>query len=378
MRTIGIDIRLIGKSRTGDEAVFFHLTKEVIKLDTKSHFVLFTDENNPTDLAALAVKLGCVGNQKVTIVSLFGQNRFLWNALTLPWYLFHHRVDVYHTQYITPLLIPSRTRLLTHIHDVSFEVHPEWIGWLDRFFLRMFIPRSLRRSAAILVPSAFTRDEVARVFALPKEKIVIIPNAASESWSEPISNAARVSLRKKFQLRDVPYAIAVGTMQPRKNIVRLVEAFERLLQYHHDAQLVLVGNPSAHHVDPKVRDWEKNRPQGVIFTGYVGSEDLRALVAESQGLIIPSLYEGFGIPLLEGFLAGAPVFASDIPPFHEVANDAAFFFDPKSLESIEKALYTLFIDQRARGELLEKGQGQKNVYFWPKSAQKLLSCYEHC
>lgn len=375
MRTIGIDIRLIGKARTGDEAVFLHLTREVLKLDTESHFLLFTDERNPTLLAA---KLDCIGNQRVQIVTLFGRNRFLWNAVTLPWYLFRHHVDVYHTQYIAPLFIPRRTKLLTHIHDISFKVHPEWIGWLDRFFLRIFIPRSLRRSARVLVPSVFTRNEIINFFSFPQERIEVIPNAASDSWREPISPVSRVSTRRKFQLLEVPYALAIGTMQPRKNIVRLVEAFEHFLVKHPHFQLVLVGNPQGHHVESKVRLWASQPPQGVLFTGYLSDGELHALAAESQGIIVPSLYEGFGIPLLEGFQVGTPVFASDIAPFREVADDAAFFFNPESLESIEKALYTLFIDQAVRQELVVKGQNRKDTFQWKESAKQLLSIYEHC
>jgi glycosyltransferase involved in cell wall biosynthesis len=206
---------------------------------------------------------------------------------------------------------------------------------------------------------------------------VVVPNAASDAWSSPISAELLVALKQKYRLTD-NYCIAVGTMQPRKNIIRLIEAFLSCKTSLPDAKLVLVGNPLGYHVDPAIRTMALAPPPNICFTGYVNDDELRALVAGSRALFVPSLYEGFGIPILEGFESGVPVGVSDIPPFREVAGEAALFFDPLSLESMQKALYTLFIDRGAADELVKKGLVQKKRYSWRRSASTLLQYYNHC
>ncbi len=372
--TVGIDIRLIGKGRTGDEVVFFQLVRSLIRRqDAGIRYELFTDESADDRLAALRLKLEALGRSDVEIVSLPGENRFWWNGIALPWRLFQSPVDVFHTQYILPLCWPRGTRIVTHIHDISFRVHPEWISWKDRLFLALLIPRTLHRSDRIVVPSKFTRQEILDHYSVPETRVVVVENAAAEEWSLPLSGEEIDRVTKAYGLTPNRYVISTGTMQPRKNIAFLVEAFHTANRSHLlGLKLVLTGNPVGHNVDTRAI---KEEHEAIIYTGYVSDPDLRALVAGAAAYVFPSLYEGFGIPIEEALSVGTPVLASDIPVFHEVGGDRITYFDPRMLAPLAETLYTFSIDILSAKREKKPFSGSERQYSWTKSAEKLALLY---
>lgn len=377
-KTIAIDIRLLGKKRTGDEMVFFHLTKEVIRLDRVNRYVLLTDETENEKIRTLALRLECVGQENVEIVTLAAKNRFIWNFWTLPKYLFQNTIDVFHTQYILPLFSPRRTKIAVHIHDVSFCAYPELIGWSDRLFLSLFIPRSLRRAALIIAPSQFTKDEIVKYYGISADKIVVIPNAIGEEFFETVPEDANGdrALREKYHLPE-QFIIAVGTLQPRKNIPFLIGAFALLRKRLPDMNLVLVGNRDAHHADKNIGASisAHDLSDSVIFPGFIDQKDLPQVIRLAAAFVFPSLYEGFGIPILEAMSQDVPVVVSDIPSLREVAGESALYFDPTSIANCEEKLYTLFIDQEQKEVLARRGKERVSSFSWQKSARLLLSEY---
>ncbi len=372
-----IDIRLLGKQRTGDEAVFFNLTKEILRQDTAHTYLLLTDESDPQKIAVLQARLGCVGQKNVQFISLFGKNRFVWNLVTLPWFLFTKPVDTYHTQYILPFLIPKKIKILLHIHDISFRVFPELIGWKDRLFLSLLIPRSVRRADIILAPSRFTRDEIVREYGVTPEKIAVISNALSENFSVETNQTNDVeAVRQKYALPK-RFILYVGTLQPRKNIPFLIRACALLRQRIPDMNLVLVGNKQGHHVDAGIDQalHETGMAEAVFFPGYIAEQDLPLVLRLATVFAFPSVYEGFGIPLLEAMSQGIPSAASDIPVLREVAGEAGVYFDPRSIASCEEKLYTLCTDRDRRAKCVSLGKNQVSLFSWEKSAISLLAVY---
>ncbi len=372
---LGIDIRLIGKQRTGDEVVFLNLTRSLLQQGKGAwRFRLYTDEGDTSRLQGVRELLECVGREDVEFCSLpAGRNRFWWNLWVLPRELAQRPVAIYHTQYIAPLWLPRQIALVTHIHDVSFAAHPEWIGAKDRLFLSWLIPRSLRRSKLIVVPSAFTQRETLHYYPESEGKIVVVPNAVAREWLTPVTDDMKALVREQFQLPD-RYLIASGTMQPRKNIPLLIEAWSKRPVEFSSVGLVLTGNRFGHHVDQRLQ--EDGRVHDIIFPGYVDVPTLQALVAGAELVVFPSLYEGFGIPILEAFAVGTPVLAAKIPPFEEIgAAGACQFFDPTSLAEMQKNLYTLLVEKGLRNRLVQSGKEQLQRYSWEKSAVLLLSKY---
>ena len=378
-KTIAIDIRLIGKNRTGDETVFRNLVRAVLELDRTDLFLLLTDRADEESLKSIRTRLGTNGQlpENAEIVSLQATNRFIWNLIAVPMFLLRRKIDVFHTQYILPSFIPRRTRVVTHIHDVSFRAFPEYVGFSDRLFLSVFIPRTMRRSDILVAPSQFTRDEIVSLYGVTEERIAIVPNAVDPSFLVEPTDADLVRTKNANEVPET-FILSVGTMQPRKNIPLLVRAFARIRKDIPGLKLVLVGGKGGRHYDTAIDDAirEENLGDAVIFPGYVPQEDMPALYALARALCFPSRYEGFGIPLLEAFAAGTPVSASDIPPFHEVGEESALYFAPENLASCAESLYTLLIDENVRRRCERSGKDRLMKYSWTASAKEILSCYQ--
>ncbi len=376
-KTFAIDIRLIGKKRTGDEAVFFNLTKALLARDTSHRYVLVTDEGDRAAVSAIRKRLGCDEQENVEIISLGGHNRFVWNFFSVPLFLLRRRIDVYHTQYILPFFVPRRTKVVEHIHDVSFSAHPEMIGWKDRLFLWLLIPRSIRRASLILTPSHFTKDEIIKYYKTPEEKIVVVPNAVGEDFSVPIDDGTIARVREKYALPE-KYLLYVGTLQPRKNIPFLIEAFALFQKRVSNTGLVIVGNRRAHHTDTRLDAVLKrtSSQKSIFFPGFIDQADLPSVIGGASVFVFPSLYEGFGIPMLEAFSCSVPVVAADIPSLREIGGEAALYFDPTNLADCTEKLYTLSVDQERRRSSVLLGKERVRAFSWEKSAEILLSAYE--
>lgn len=370
---IAIDVRNVGRQRTGSEVVVRELVRALLAQDTRNHYFLLTDTDDPAVHAAIREKCALDGKDNAQIVALPSPNKFVWAAWTVWRFLRRADVDVYHTEYIVPFFVPRRVRVLTHIHDVSFAAHPEYINWKDRLLLRLLIPRSLRRADVVIAVSQFTQDEIVRYYRVPESKVALVPNALPEHFAHTATQQQIAAVRAKYDLPE-QYIFSLGTMQPRKNIPFLVAAFARVAHEMPGVALVLSGK-RAHNFDraidatiaryPAVRD-------RIVFTGFIDDADVPAVYAGARAFAFPSLYEGFGLPLLEAMSQNVPVVASDIPVFREVAADAAHYASPRDLVAFANALYTVTMcsnDERAR--MTRAGRARVQAFSWRAAAQAL-------
>ena len=376
---IGIDIRLIGKNRTGDEVVSFNLTKELARIDTDHRFELFTDETDGDKLAEIGKWLGIDGKENFKIVSLETKNRFSWNFWDLQKYLRKNPVDVYLTQYITPFFVPKNIKIVTIIHDISFNFFPQFIKKSDLLFLKTLIPLSIERADLVLGVSEFTRDEIIKFYKTDPKKVDFFHNAVSEDFkNQDVSEEKLVEVRKKYGLPE-KFILYLGTLQPRKNIPFLIESYAKIKDKISDTNLVLVGNRQAHNFDIRIDEAirKHNLEESVVFPGFVDEQDKAAVYKSAHVFAFPSLYEGFGIPILEAFEMKTPVLAADIPSLREVGGDAASFADPKSIDKFSKALYDISIDENLRDGLVARGRERTGHFCWEKTARKLLAAFEN-
>ncbi|HEX8974768.1 MAG TPA: glycosyltransferase family 1 protein [Patescibacteria group bacterium] len=375
---IGIDIRLIGKKRTGDEAVFFNLVKNLAKLDSENEYLLFTDTTDRETLKEIGNSLGISQKTNFKIMALDSPNRFAWNFWTLPHYLRANPVDIYHTQYITPWFVSKKIKIVTIIHDISFNFFPQFIKKKDLFFLKTLIPLSLARADAIIAVSQFTKDEIVRYYRIDPEKVTVVHNAVESNLMDgatPGQNE-RDRIRDKYALPE-KFILYIGTLQPRKNIPHLIEAFARISEKIDDLKLVICGNPKAHNFDKRIDAALEKHPLAgkVQFPGFVAEEDKAVIFSLAHVFAFPTLYEGFGIPVLEAMAQGLPVTCSDIPSLKEVAADSVLYFDSSSLEDFSEKLYSISMDNDLRSRLILKGKERVSFFSWEKSAQKYLALY---
>jgi glycosyltransferase involved in cell wall biosynthesis len=379
MAIVAIDVRVIGQKRTGDETVFLELVRALIREHSEHQYLLLTAQGEEGRETLRQRIMGqAVLPEHVKVMSFSHQNKFWWNAVTLPRYFFQEKsIDVFHTQYILPFFLPRRLKVVAHIHDISFARFPELIGWRDRSFLRLLIPRTLRR-AFLVAPSLFTKQEIMAVYGVSEEKITVIPNALSQEFVvDGQRQADWTELQTKYLLPE-KYILYVGTLQPRKNIPYLLQAFALVEKRLPKTQLVLVGNREGHHYDQSIDDVirAEGLAEKVVFPGYVEASDLPHLYQHASVFVFLSRYEGFGIPLLEAIVSGVPVLASDIPPHREVGGEKVTYAPLDNLVETSEILYTLCVQGGTRDTSERYAVDQRESSSWSASASLLAHLYQ--
>lgn len=375
MARIGIDIRNIGKKRTGDEAVFFNLVKNLAKIDSQNKYLLFTDIINTTILRSIVVKLKIENKNNFEIIPLKCPNKFVWNIWTLPNYLRKNPADIYLTQYITPFFVSKSIKIMAIVHDISFNFYPGFIKKTDLFFLKILIPLSLKRADKIIGVSRFTAEEIKKYYDIGENKVAWIHNAVSKDFLCQDTSPEKIfSVKKKYNLPN-DYILYIGTLQPRKNIPVLIKAFAKI-KNEIGAKLVIAGG-RGHNSDPRIDKivFKLNLKNDVFFPGFIDEEDKAALMKGARIFCFPSLYEGFGIPILEAMSVGAPVIASDIPPHREIAGDAVRFFNPERPDELADQIQKLLNDDNLREILAQKGRLQAQNFSWEKTAGDMANIF---
>ncbi len=279
-----------------------------------------------------------------------------------------------HVQYTSPLRCPVPT--VVTVHDVSFLEHPEYFPWWRAAQLRITVARSVRQAARVLTISNFTRHTISEAYGISRDLITVIPAAANPFFR--ISNRARAVRRveERFQIR-APFVLTVGDLQPRKNHARLISAFCRLLSANPDLphHLVIAGKNTWY----GDRIFEAARRSGIAdrihLTGYVSDEELLELYNACDCFAFPSLYEGFGLPLLEAMACGRAVVCSDRSSIPEVAGDAGVLFDPTDEHAIAAALRSVLLDSDRRARLERSGLVRASQFTWRKAAEGTLDVY---
>ncbi|PIU78054.1 MAG: hypothetical protein COZ28_00580 [Candidatus Moranbacteria bacterium CG_4_10_14_3_um_filter_44_15] len=370
---IGIDIRVIGKKCTGDEVYFFNLVKNLAAIDKANKYFLFTDrdQEKDSDLAREIEKLELGSNFK--IIFLNSPNRFWWNLWALPNYLRQNPVDIFHTQYIAPFWLPKNIKLVLTIHDISFNFFPKYIKKSDLFFLKTLLPRSIRRADKIITVSQSEQEQIINFYKIQPEKIDFVYNGVDyENFAKEFSEEEKEKVRQKYNLPQ-KFLLYIGTFQPRKNIPVLIEAIKSL-----DIKLILAGNRNARNFDKKINEViEKNNFQNkVIFPGWIDEEDKPALLQIADCFVFPSLYEGFGIPIVEAMAAGTPVISSNKTSLPEVGKDGALFCDPKNTDEFSKRIYQAIADENLKADIIKRGSEIAKLYSWQKTAEKTLNMYK--
>lgn len=281
----------------------------------------------------------------------------LWEQISLPKYL---------KQQGSPLLLSfsgcgplNYSNQIITIHDVSHERHPEWFSKNYCRFYGYMMPRIGKKAHAIITVSEFSKKEIIETLSLPSEKIHVI-NCSIPSYHTTENDRIRDNSDEK-------YILSVSSMDPRKNFIRLVEAFNNIEDK--SVKLYIIGMQFKAFNTP---DMEKLNRENVILTGYLDDDSLRKMYKNALFSVYPSLYEGFGIPPLESMSYGCPVIVSDIPALREVNGKAAMYANPLDIADMSLKMDLLICNSELRNELREKGREQVVKYSWSKSTRQVL------
>lgn len=299
----------------------------------------------------------------------------LWYRLHVPYPVdsWTGKLDLFHAPDF--LLPPTRknTRTVLTVHDLSFVRAPETATDGLRGFLNDAVPRSVRRADHILADSAATKADLIALYGTRADKITVLLSGVEPRF-KPITEVKELAaVRAKYGLGDGPLILSLGTIQPRKNYVRLVEAFSQLPQP--DTKLVIVGGKGWLSEPLYQRIDELQMTERVIMPGFADDQDLPALYSAASVFAFPSLYEGFGLPVLEAMACGTPVVASNVSSVPEVAGDAALLIDPYDVDQIRDNIVRLLSDETLRKDLALRGRSQVRQFTWDRAAQKLANVY---
>ncbi len=310
-------------------------------------------------------------NWKYEIV---GPRKF-WTQIGLPLKLYTERQkpDVFFSPtHYAPRFSPVPT--VISIMDMSFEYFPELFAKNDLYQLRNWTRYSAKNAAKILTISQASKNDIIKFYGVPDDKIVVTPLGVREVERSKHKVLSMEDLKEKYKINK-PYILFVGTLQPRKNIERLIEAFSKLRTVNSELsnhQLVIVGKKGWLY-EPILEAPEKHGVKDEVkFLDFVTDEDIPAFYQNAECFVLPSLYEGFGLPVLEAMRYGCPVVTSNISSLPEAGGDAAIYCDPESVEDIAKQIEKVLTDSELRKKMVAAGRDQIKKFSWEKSAKETL------
>jgi glycosyltransferase involved in cell wall biosynthesis len=365
---IGIDISQLAFPGSGSAVYTENLVKNLLK-DERNEYVLFFSSLRRKFLIS---NFEFLNKSKIQNPN-FQIKTFKFPPLLLEqlWNRFHvlpiekliGKIDVFHTSdWLEP---PSRCPKVTTIHDLIIYKYPETFQRRGGHDIVANLKRKLawvkKESALIIAVSESTKQDIIEILKIPTKKIRVIHEACSTEFTEKSAEDTE-KIKKKYGIKG-DYLLAVGTLEPRKNLKRVIEAFSKVQSAKCKVQSLVIAGKFG---------WG-NQQSAIKFLGYVLQEDLPGLYAGAEAFVYPSLYEGFGLPILEAMACGCPVVTSNVSSMPEVAGEAAVLVNPEEVNDIARGIQETLEN---REELIEKGKARAQEFSWEKTARETLKVYQ--
>ena len=366
---IAIDAHSVGTQLAGNETYAVNLIEALAQIDRVNQYTIYVTKNEAVDRFAnrwpnFQVKRTLPHTPLVRI------------PLTLAAELRRNPVEVLHVQYTAPPFAPCP--IVSTIHDLSFEHLPETFTRRSRTQLRLTVRGTARRAAVILTLSEFSRRDIIETYAVDPERVLVTPAAAPTNFA-PVENETELKdIRERYGIKP-NYLLSLGSIQPRKNLARLIEAYALLRSSRAGnqlPQLVIAGKRGWLDNEIQRAAQRENRNESIKFIGYVPEKDLPALYSAAICFVYPSFFEGFGLPVLEAMQCGTPVIAGNRTSLPEVAGAAALLFDPFDAGALAEAIERIIHNPDTRAELRVKGLERARIFSWTATARLTLQAYE--
>lgn len=365
---IAIDAHAVGSKLAGNESYATNLIEALAQIDSSNEYTLYV--TTPAAYERFDRRW-----PNFTVRSTLPHTPLIRIPLTLTAELRARPVDVLHVQFTSPPFSPCP--VVASIHDLSFEHLPQTFKRRSRTQLRLTVRRSARRAARIVTLSEHTRRDIVDTYDVAEDRISVIPLAAPAHFG-PVSNEKELQqVRNKYGIAG-DYILSVGSIQPRKNLPRLVRAYASLRKKRPKGKLpklVLVGKCAWLYDETLNTLKETGMEESVILTGYVPESDLPALYSGAVCFVYPSYFEGFGLPPLEAMKCGTPVIAGNRTSLPEVVGDAGLLLDPFDIDSLAHAIEQLVDNSDLRQQLRVKGLARARMFDWRETARLTLDVY---
>lgn len=362
-------INLIGLNRVAGQEVFvINIFSELIRnIPENIYFEIFKNKDFNLNLPK---KL----DNNIKIKEINSSNRFL---------------NIFYMQFILPFkargknivfsptpsfpILCGKKNIVT-IHDCAYKRFSEEAGFFARLYVKIMYFSAAKWAKKIFTVSNFSKQELMSLYNIKESKIIVLSEGIPQMpvVEDDFINQTLV----KFNINR-PYFLYIGSWRPRKNIVKLIKAFQLFLIKNPNYLLVLGGKKDTRFVilDEEIK--KNNLEKNVILTDFISQEEKVALYKRAQAFLFPSLYEGFGLPVLEAQSLGVPLLTSNISSLPEVAGDGALFVDPYNIESIAEGMEKIAFDEQLRNDLIKKGRNNCKRFSWEKSAQKILDIFQN-
>jgi glycosyltransferase involved in cell wall biosynthesis len=363
---IGIDARLW--EQTGVGRYIRNIIANLQKIDKKNHYVLFI-RSEDLELVSAQVK-----NKNWEIV----ETNIKWHSLSeqiqFPLILNKAKLDLVHFPYFSVPILYKKPYVVT-IHDLIIDhfstgeastlFYPLYFG--KRVSYKFLIKQVAKKAKKIITPSIATKEEIIDHLGIIEKKINVIPEASDKNLKPQTANPKTQNLGKYF--------LYVGNAYPHKNLVSLIYAFNKIAKENKDLKLILVGHKDFFYQKLE----EENKSDKIIFYGKATDSELANLYSNAIALVMPSLMEGFGLPVLEAMSLKCLVVCSDIPSFREIASNSAIYFKPENANDIKETMKSVYVNnEKYKNEKLEPAFKRAQKYSWEKAAVETLNVYESC
>lgn len=368
---IAINTRFLQSGRLEGFGWYTHeLVRRMVQAHPEVEFLFLTDR--PLDPEFIY-------GPNVTVLQLFPRARFA--PLFLWWFewsvrraLIKHGAEVFFSP-DSMCSLWSKVPVVMTCHDLVPLHFPKQVPWIHRYFYLVFLPRYLRRADQVVTVSEYVRNDIIQTVGIPHEQVKAIHNGCREGF-KPLTAAEKFAVRRQYSLEE-PFFFYAGAIHPRKNIHRLIKAFDLFKERTGASdKLLLAGRFAWKTGEVKTAYDASPFKEDIRFLGYVPEEDLPRLTAAATALTYVSISEGFGLPMLEAMHCDTPVMAANASCLPEIAGNAALLVDPLSIEHMAKGLELLWRDADLRQELVEKGRLQRELFSWDKAAQALFNVLE--
>ncbi len=364
---------LISNQLSGIGWFSYHTLKRIVQQHPKHQFIFLFDRKFDEQF---------IFGSNVTPEVIFPPTRhavlsYIWLEYAIISTFKKHKPDIFFSPdgYLSLKIdtIPS----LPVIHDLNFEHYPKDIRFFDRIFYKHFLPKYAKHAKRILTVSEFSKADIATCYNISPNKIDVAYNGANEIY-KPVTEEVKKTI--KYKITDsCDYFVFIGVLVPRKNVVRMLLAFEEFKKTSgSNVKLVIVGQKLFLTSEIEIAYAKSNFKNDIIFTGHVSPEELKDILGSALSLLYVSYFEGFGIPIVEAMNAEVPVITSNITSMPEVAGDAALLVDPFSVESITTGMLQIYNDKKLRESFVEKGRIRRKEFSWDKTAEQVWRSIEKC
>jgi glycosyltransferase involved in cell wall biosynthesis len=374
-----IDCTQIARKKAGVGVYAFNMIRELIRVcpspDWHLYLLVQDDDSDLLGKQHANVTVIPVRSKLFRILPL----RFLLEQIYIPYLSHKLGVDVVHSLHYSFPLFPMRAKKVVSIHDMTVFLMPEMHVLIKKYYFRFFIRASARRNddISLIFVSRSALDDYRELFPYAKTNNHVVLLGRSTKFHPELDPEQVARAQHRYGIV-APYLLFVGTIEPRKNLVRLVQAFSDLSVVSPESTLIIAGMKGWQYEDLFALVKQRGLEEKVRFLGFIDEAEKPFLIKGAQVFVYPSLYEGFGIPVLEALSCGTPTLTSNISAMPEVAGDAAVLVDPKNLDDIRRGLQLLMTDASLRATLAQRSVKRAGMFDWRKTASQTRDVYLVC